>query len=98
MLIIVNGQILNIKSCHLVAVSATCNKVLHYWSQVKKFVEIFLGCFFIASNVAFYTTLHDNEKIMCRIRIPPFPGLLELSGKIFYQVKQLLDTCINDVV
>jgi hypothetical protein len=49
-------------------------------------VEIFWGLVFILIDVGFYLTLHENEKIPCRIRIPAFPGLLDFSGKIFYQV------------
>ena len=65
--------------------SIICNVYL-----VKKIIEIFLGCFFIMTNIAFYATMHENEKIVCRVRIPAFPGLLEYSGRIFYQVTILL--------
>lgn len=61
--------------------SIICNVYL-----VKKFTEIFLGYVFILIDIGFYVTLHENEKIPCRVKIPAFPGLLDHSGRIFYQV------------
>jgi len=49
-----------------------------------------MGCFFIMTNVAFYLTMEENEKIMCRVKIPPFPGLLDYAGRIFYQVSNVI--------
>ena len=64
--------------------SIICNVYL-----VKKFVEIFLGYVFILLDIGFYMTIHQNEKIPCRVKIPSFPGLLDYSGRIYYQVNTI---------
>ncbi len=77
--------------------SIICNVYL-----VKKFVEIFLGYVFILLDIGFYMTIHQNEKIPCRVKIPSFPGLLDHSGRIYYQVNTIFterrDLIINLII
>ena len=69
-----------------ICVSLKRSSILYNVYLVKKCVHLFLGYIFILLDIGFYFTMHLSEKIPCRIRIPPFPGLLEYSGRIYYEV------------
>lgn len=53
---------------------------------VKKFTQIFLTFLFIMLDIGYAVISSEVERVRCRIKIPAFPGLLEHSGRIFFQV------------
>jgi len=53
---------------------------------VKKIIQIFLTFLFIMLDIGYTVISSEVERVRCRIKIPPFPGLLEHSGRIFFQV------------
>ena len=69
-----------------ICVSLKRSSILYNVYLVKKCVHLFFGYIFILLDLGLYFTMHINEKVPCRIKIPAFPGLLEYSGRIYYEV------------
>ena len=69
-----------------ICVSLKRSSIIYNVYLVKKCVHLFLGYVFILLDIGYYFTMHMSEKIHCRIKIPAFPGLLEYSGRIYYEV------------